>query len=108
VSDLVETTTATKTEAAATKAAKTKATIAKKAKVKKTWMIVGVLIVLALGGINLYYMKKNKDLKDKLAEVERLAALEAAKDKPTVVEPRDDKPEEPAEFGPQVDGTEGA
>lgn len=108
MSDSVEKTAAVKAEAAATKAAKTKATIAKKAKVKRNWMILGVLIVLVLGGVNLYYMKKNKDLKDKLAEVERLAALEAAKEQPTVVEPRDDEPEEPAEFGPQVDGTEGA
>jgi uncharacterized protein HemX len=107
--DNPSTTEVTKAEAAATKAAKTKATIAKKAKVKKTWMIVAVLIVLALGGVNLYYMKKNKELKDKLAEAERLAALEAAKKKPsTSVTPRDDEPEEPAEFGREVDGTEGA
>ena len=32
----------------------------------KTWLIVGVLIVLVLGGVNIYYMKKNKELKEKL------------------------------------------
>lgn len=32
----------------------------------KTWLIVGVLIVLALGSVNFYYMKKNKELQKKL------------------------------------------
>lgn len=55
-----------------------KTTASKKAVAKKTtkkginkaWLIVGVLIVLALGGANIYYMKKNKELRDKLAELE--------------------------------------
>ena len=56
---------ATTTKAATTPKTPKKATTAKKG-MNKTWMIVGVLIVLALAGVNFYYMKKNKDLKNKL------------------------------------------
>ena len=52
-------------KAATTPKTPKKATTAKKG-MNKTWMIVGVLIVLALAGVNFYYMKKNKDLKNKL------------------------------------------
>lgn len=88
-------------------AAKPKTPATKKASpkkgVNKTWMIVGVLIVLALGGVNIYYMKKNKELKDKLA------ALEAAKKKPstsTSVTPREDEVTDSAPQDREVD-TEG-
>jgi uncharacterized protein HemX len=39
---------------------------AKKKGLNKTMLIVGVLIILVLGGINIYYFKKNKELQKKL------------------------------------------